>query len=102
MAAFDEYEGEFFENEHPMCPGCVDMIKKSFMGKKVVCREAYKETTTELSTRVVKLLTRKKDRMQRISAIYYTMQDQLYNKLFWTPLTTAPSYGGMQIGRTLP
>ena len=53
-AAFDEYEGETFDNKHPMCPGCADKIKRSFMGEKVVCREAYKEMTTELSTRVVK------------------------------------------------
>ena len=53
-AAFDEYEGKFFDNEHPMCPECADKVKRSFMGEKVVRREAYKETTTELSTRVVK------------------------------------------------
>ena len=52
--AFDEYEGEFFNNEHPMCPGCADKVKRSFLGEKVVHREAYKETTTELSTHVVK------------------------------------------------
>ena len=39
-----------------MCPGCADKVKKSFMGEKVVRREAYKETTTELSTRVVKFI----------------------------------------------
>ena len=33
-AAFDEYEGEFFENEHPMCPGCADKIRKSFWVKR--------------------------------------------------------------------
>ena len=36
MAAFDEYKGKTFDNEHPMCPGCADKIKRSFMGEKVV------------------------------------------------------------------
>ena len=35
-AAFDEYEGEFFDNKHPMCPGCADKIKRSFMGESVM------------------------------------------------------------------
>ena len=49
-AAFDEYEGDFFENEHPMCPECADKVKRSFLGEKVIRQEAYRETTTELST----------------------------------------------------
>ena len=105
MAAFDEYEGEFFENKHPMCPGCANKVKRSFMGEKVVHQEAYKETTTKLSTRVVKFtetFDEKKDRMQRISAIFYMTQNQLYDKLYWTPLTTTTFSGGMRIGQTPP
>ena len=53
---FDECEEEFVENSHPVCKECSDKIKRSFMGEKVLRREAYREMSTKLSTKQIKIV----------------------------------------------
>ena len=53
---FDECKEEFMENSHPVCKECADKVKRSFMGEKVLRKEAYREIGTKLSTKQVKFI----------------------------------------------
>ena len=86
---FDKCEEEFIENSHPVCKECSDKVKKSFMGEKVLWREAYRETGTKLSTKQVRFVetydNKRAERAETLCEVLLMAKGAVRKAIFDTP-----------------
>ena len=86
---FNECEEEMMENSHPVCKECSDKVKRSFMGEKVLRREAYREMGTKLSTKQIKFAemydNERAERAETLCKVLLTAKGAVRKAIFNTP-----------------
>ena len=77
------------ESNHPVCKECSDKVKQSFMGEKVLWREAYREMGTKLSTKQVKYIetydNERAERAETLCEVLLTAKGAVRKAIFDTP-----------------